>query len=75
MARLTKVSRFSRSFVNALRGLEPEATKNAVGEERPGVPLLGPHVLAGIEERRKRVVSVIDAKSTELGEAQVLTFE
>jgi hypothetical protein len=75
LARLAKISRFSRSFVGKVRALDPNATRAALGDEQPGVPLLGGHALAEIDARRRRALGIIDAKLVELGEAQVLTFE
>jgi hypothetical protein len=66
------VDRFSRRFVAALRAVD---VASAVGEERPGEPLLSARVVAQTEARRKRVLAFIDAKIATLGEPSVLAFE
>jgi hypothetical protein len=66
------VERFSRRFVAALRAVD---VARAVGEERPGEPLLSAHVVAQTEARRKRVLAFVDAKIAALGESRVLAFE
>jgi hypothetical protein len=67
--------RFSRSFLAKLRALDAKKTEDAIGEEAPGVPLVSPKVLSGIEERRKKVLGVVDAKIAADGEASVLYFD
>jgi len=74
LARLAKVARFSRAFVGAVRALDADAARSAFGEESPGVPLLSARVLAGVEQRRKAALGVIDAKIAQLGEGAVLAF-
>jgi hypothetical protein len=66
------VDRFSRRFVAALRTVD---VATAVGEERPGEPLLSPRLVAQCDARRKRVLAVVDAKIAKRGEASVLAFE
>jgi hypothetical protein len=66
------VDRYSRSFVTRLRALDVAA---ALGEERPGEPLLSARVTEACDARRKRVLAVIDAKIAKLGEDAVLAFE
>jgi hypothetical protein len=68
-------ARFSRSFIAALRLLEPEAAKAALGEDGPGEPLLSPKVLAGLQERRKDVLALVDATVRKDGQDKVLAFE
>ena len=68
-------ARFSRSFLAALRLLEPEVAKAAFGEDAPGEPLLSPKVLAGLEERRRDVLSLVDARVSKEGQDKVLVFE
>jgi hypothetical protein len=74
-ALLAEDARFSRSFIAALRALGPEATKAAMGEDEPGVALLAPRVLAGLEERRQSALLMVDAKIKTDGEDKVLCFE
>jgi hypothetical protein len=74
-AHVRETNRFSRSFVGALRGLSPAAAKAAMGNEKPGEPLLSDRVLAGLEERRKDALAIIDAKVAKEGEERVLAFE
>ena len=68
-------ARFSKGFIRALRALDPEVAKAAMGEDAPGEPLLAPKVLAGLEERRKEVLGLVDARIAKDGEDKVLTFE
>jgi hypothetical protein len=68
-------ARFSRRFVAALRALDADATRSAMGEEAPGTPLLAPRVLAGLEERRKAALAIVDARIAKDGEDKVLFFE
>jgi hypothetical protein len=68
-------ARFSKRFVAALRGLDPDVARSAMGEDGTGEPLLAPKVLAGLEERRKAALSMVDAKIAKDGEDKVLCFE
>jgi hypothetical protein len=68
-------ARFSRSFVAALRLLEPDIAKAALGEDVPGEPLLSSKVLTGLDERRRDVLTLLDAKISKDGEHKVLAFE
>jgi len=68
-------ARFSRRFIAALRGLDVDAARKAMGEDAPGEPLLAPRVLAGLEERRKTALAVVDARIAKDGEDKVLEFE
>jgi hypothetical protein len=69
------VARFSRSFVSALRALDDDAAKSAIGEETPGAPLLSPRVLAGVAERRRTALGIIDRRIAGDSEAVVLAFD
>ena len=69
---LSRVDRFSARFVAALRALD---VARAVGEERPGEPLLGAHNVASVDARRQRALAVVDAKIAAQGEPAVLAFE
>jgi hypothetical protein len=72
---LERVVRYSRRFVAALRALEDETLERAVGDEEPGAPLLSERARAGVEARRKTVLSIIDARVGDAGEAAALPFE
>ena len=72
---LRGVDRFSRHFVAALRALDREHLARAVGEESPGVPLLTPRALDGVDARRKRALETIDAKIVDGGGPATLAFE
>ena len=74
-ALLGKIDRYSRKLVIALRALGPIALADAIGELSPGAPLLPAKTLSGVDERRRRVLGVIDAKIAEQGEAAVLQFD
>lgn len=68
-ALVKKTERFSKSFVDRLRKLEPVPLADAIGEESAGVPLLSASVLAGVAERRKLVLDHVDALVKDKGEA------
>jgi hypothetical protein len=69
-----KTERFSRSFITALRKLDPIPLADAIGEETAGVPLLSPSVLAGMAERRKTALDHVDDLVKAHGEAAVFAF-
>lgn len=71
---LEGVDLFSRRFVTTLRGLSDDALALAFGEESPGVALLSPKALAGVAQRRRGALSVIDAKVQSHGEEATLAF-
>jgi hypothetical protein len=68
-------AKLSRSFVDALRSLDLDAARAAMGELGPGEPLLSTHVLAGFETRRKAALAIIAARVAADGEDKVLVFE
>jgi hypothetical protein len=74
-ARLEAIARFSRGFVERLRKVDATALAAAIGDERPGVPLLGARALAGVDARRHEALRIIDARVEKTGEARVLAFE
>jgi hypothetical protein len=74
-ALLADDARFSRRFIAALRALDANAARRAMGEAAPGEPLLSPRVLAGLEERRRTALAVVDARIAKDGEDKVLDFE
>lgn len=71
---LERIDRFSRSFVTRMRELNDASLTLAIGEEAPGVPLLSPRSLAGVLNRRKQLLQIIDAKLTDAGESDGLSF-
>lgn len=71
---LERTERFSRSFVARLRALDEAALARAVGEERPGVPLLSAKVLAAVSARRNAALADVDAKIGKYGEDATLAF-
>ena len=73
-AMVNKAERFSKSFVAALRKLEPVALSDAIGEDMPGTPLLSAKVLAGVDERRRKALAHIDDLVAKRGEAAILVF-
>jgi hypothetical protein len=75
LATLRKMTRFSRGFIRALRAFGLHDLERAVGEEVPGVPLLSKNVIDMAEERRSRILKIVDAKIASDGEANVLVFE
>lgn len=66
---LEGVDRFSRGFVTRLRELDDAAVATALGEERPGVPLLSVKALAGVARRRTELLQLVDAKRARAGDA------
>ena len=74
LARLRRVHVFSRSFVLRLRALDPDATRDAMGDDAPGTPLLAGSVLAGLDDRRKAVLEHVDAVVATAGEDKALSL-
>jgi hypothetical protein len=72
---IRRMTRFSRSFVTALRAFGRSALEDALGREEAGVALLTPRVIDAADARRAKVVAIIDAKIAKQGEANVLAFE
>ena len=71
---LTGIDRFSRSFVERVRALDDAALDRAIGEESPGVPLLSTKALAGVHQRRKELLAILDAKRADAGDDALLPF-
>ena len=74
-ALLARVTRFSRRFVAALRGMDAAKVRDAVGDEAVGVPLVSERVVAGVAARCAAVVGVVDARIGDAGEGGTLAFE
>jgi hypothetical protein len=72
---LKGLKKYPRGLVHKLRALDAAGLRAALGEERPGAPLLSPAALDQLEARRRDVVSEADARVRELGEAKVFVFE
>ena len=72
LATLRKMTRFARSFIVALRAFGLHELEKSVGEEVPGVPLLSKNVIDMAEERRVRILKIVDARIASDGEASVL---
>jgi hypothetical protein len=72
---LRRVVRFSRGFVAALRAIDGPKLFEAFGEERPGDPLLSEAVIAGVEERRRAILRLVDDRVARSGEQATLAFE
>ena len=71
---VASVDRFSRGFVEAVRALDDDALDRAIGEESPGVALLSPKALAGVHQRRKDLLAIIDAKRSDANDAALFAF-
>jgi hypothetical protein len=74
-AQLDHVARFSRRFVAALRTMDVDRVRAALGEESPGVPLLPARAVEGVASRCKTVLAVVDARIRAAGEGEVLAFD
>jgi hypothetical protein len=72
---LERVTRFSRRFVMALRTLEADKLRAALGEETPGVPLVSERILQGVASRRAVVLQIIDGRIAQAGESSTLWFD
>lgn len=59
---LEGVGKLSRGLVSKLRALDEPALARALGEESPGVPLLSAKALAGVAQRRRQLLEIVDAK-------------
>lgn len=75
LSMVERLTRFSRRFVDALRAMNERALHAALGEESPGSPLLPERAIAGVEERRKKALSAIDARSSDAGDPATYAFE
>jgi len=73
-ALLRAIHKLPRGLVTRLRALGDEALAAALGEETKGVPLLSAKALAGVAERRRSALAIIDARIAAAGEARVLAF-
>lgn len=69
-----KSSRFSRSFVTALKNISETDLEKSLGEESPGKPLLPRKVIDAFFARRKSVLAIIDSKITANGDASTLSL-
>ena len=57
-----------------MRELDDDALDHAVGEEAPGVPLLSAKALAGVHQRRKDLLAIVDGKRNGASGAAVYAF-
>ncbi|MDD9944433.1 MAG: hypothetical protein OXU20_25535 [Myxococcales bacterium] len=71
--RLEVQQRFRRATVEALRGFRISAFEARLAGEALA-PVLNPHLLAGIEVRRKALLAHVDGLIAKHGEAQVLAW-
>jgi hypothetical protein len=74
LARLKRVVRFSRGFVDRLRALDEAKLRAVFGDETPGAALLPDRVIAGVEQRRRTALDVVDRRAKLAGDAGV-TFD
>jgi hypothetical protein len=71
LAFLRRVVRFSRGFVGMLRALDEAKLHAVFGDETPGAALLPDRVIAGVDQRRKTVLEVVDRRQKQAGDAGV----
>jgi hypothetical protein len=71
---LEAMDRFPRALVRRLRTFDRAALAAAIGDESPGVPLLSDKALDGVDERRRALVALVDAKIGDAGDAEALYF-
>jgi hypothetical protein len=75
LATIRRMKRFSKRFVGALRAFGRQALGAAVGFEESDVPLLPARVLDAAEDRRAKLLKVLDAKTSSDGGEGVLVFD
>ncbi len=63
LALVCRAGRFSKSFLKSLEELGPRELRAALGDDAPGEPLLADKVLAGVDERRVRVLAEVKSKA------------
>ena len=71
---LIAIERFSRSFIAQVRALDDDALDRAIGDESPGVALLSARALAGVHQRRRALLAIVDAKRADAGDDALLPF-
>ncbi|MGH7293333.1 MAG: hypothetical protein ACRELB_00295 [Polyangiaceae bacterium] len=62
LSMVKRITRFSRRFADALRGLNDTTLRQALGDESPGTPLLPGRAVAGVLARRREAVEIIDER-------------
>jgi hypothetical protein len=75
LATIRRMKRFSRRFVGALRAFSRQRLADAVGFEESDVPLLPARVLDAADERRAKLMKVLDAKTSGDAGESALVFE
>jgi hypothetical protein len=75
LAFLRRVTRFSRSFVAALRAADAPTIREAIGQDIDARPLLPDRVLADVDARRQAFHAVVDGQVARAGEAATLAFD
>ena len=71
---LAGIDRFSRSFITRMRILDEAELTRVLGDEAPAVPLLSAKALAGVVQRRKELLEVVDAKLKAAGDETTFSF-
>jgi hypothetical protein len=61
------MDRFPRALVEKIRALDEAKLAEIVGEESKFVPLLSAKAFAGVIERKKELVAMIEAKASDGG--------
>lgn len=74
LALLRRVTRFSRAFVALLRSLDEPKLTGIFGDETPGQPLLPARVVHDVDQRRRTVVALVDARLADAGEGTTFDF-
>lgn len=68
------VDRTSKSFVEAVRGLDEASLARAMGVDEAGKPLLSSDVLTGIMGRRKALLAKLEEKRAKNGDEETYFF-
>jgi hypothetical protein len=72
---LARVERFSRSLVDAVRGLDRDAIAHVFSVDHQGAPLLRDDQIDAVMQRRAELLAHVDALIAKYGDERVLCFD